>query len=111
MITALYKGDSVNLRSTLGVPISGWKFRAEIWDETGNFVKKATLNSGGADDQLKITNATIGEFVVYIKAGDTTPFDDTANYEVEAETSTGEIYTVVRDGIMFESEKIDWVNP
>lgn len=111
MITELYKGDAINLRSTLGIPISGWKIRAEIWDSTGHFIKKATANSGGSDAEIQITNATTGVIVIYINTGETAAFDDTANYEVEAETLTGQVYTVVRDGIMFDPEKIDWTTP
>ena len=111
MITGLIKGDSIELEITANVDITGWKLRAEFYDDSANSVKLATSNSGGSDDQIEVTDASNGVFLVKVDAGDTTNFDDNAKIEIEREDSGGKILTIYQDDIEFGTEKITWSTP
>jgi len=62
----LVKGDSFGLEGNLDVAITDWKIRCEIYDECGLCIKLATENTGGSDEQIKITDGTNGVFVINV---------------------------------------------
>ncbi len=105
------KGDSVNFDCEIELDLSGYKIRAELYDNKDTSIQKATLNSGGADDQILITDATNGLFVIYIDAGETTSIKSEAWLEIEIESSTGIITTVFQSKLDFSKEKITWSVP
>jgi len=111
MIDNLIKGDSVLFECKSGEDMTDWKIRAELWDADSIDIKKATTNSGGSTDQIEITDAIGGVFLIKIDAGETTDISDQANLEIEVETNEGKIYTVFKSIIKFTNEKIKWQNP
>ncbi len=111
MIEGLIKGDSITFECNIDEDITDWKIRAELWDDGSVDIKKATVNSGGSDAQIEITNATDGVFLIKIDKGETTNIVDQANLEIEMETNEGRIYTVFQSIIKFTSEKITWDTP
>lgn len=111
MIEGLIKGDTITLECKLGENMTGWKVRAELWDSGTVDIKKATANSGGADAQIEITDATGGVFLIKIDKGQTTDIEDQANLEIECETQEGKVYTVLKSIVKFNSQKITWTTP
>lgn len=111
MITGIVKGDNIELEITANVDITGWKIRCEIYDDSDNAVKLATANSGGSDDQIEITDASDGVFLIKVDAGETTNFDDNAHIEIEREDADEKILTIYQDDIEFKKEQITWTTP
>jgi len=113
MITNIYVGDSIEFEANAGEDISGWKIRCEIYDNKKHSIKKATTNSGGNDNQIKITKPSLGQFSIYINAGETANFDtiNNTNIEIEVELPNGKLYTIKKDKIKFESSQIQWKTP
>lgn len=106
----IIKGDNIEFECDLGEIITSWKIRAEFYDTTHS-IKKATVNvTGGADEQIKITNATTGLFSVYINAGETTDFNRESNMEIEVEDTTGKKWTVGQYKIELLPERIKWTD-
>lgn len=111
-ITDIVKGDTFSLEGDLDTAITGWKLRCEIYDECGQCIKLATANSGGSNDQIEITNASDGLFTIKVAKDLTACFADKSFIEIEGETSSGEIYTILPKGeILFLNQKIDWTTP
>lgn len=110
MIENIIRGDTVELQGSSPENITDFKIRCEIWDENTS-LKKATVNTGGADIQILITDAVNGLFSIYILAGETADLDEFSNIEIEFETPIGEKYTVYRDQIKFLEERITWTEP
>lgn len=113
---SLKKGDSSTLEWTIDTSITGWKIRVEIWDDCKSSLKLATLNSGGSDDQVKITDASGGKFNVYIPKDATKNFADDAHIEIEVETTNTvagepEILTLIQADIKFLKQRITWTSP
>ena len=111
MIEGLIKGDSITFECNVDEDITDWKIRAELWDDGSVDIKKATVNSGGSDAQIEITNATDGVFLIKIDKGETTNIVDQASIEIEMETNEGRIYTVFQSIVKFIDEKINWDTP
>lgn len=111
MIEGLIKGDSITFECKINETITDWKIRAELWDSGIVDIKKATVNSGGSLNQIEITDATGGVFLVKIDAGETTDITDQANLEIEVENTEGKIYTVFKSIVKFNDEKIKWATP
>ena len=113
MLDGLIKGDTIYFEVKADEDITDWKIRAELWDSGSVDIKKATTNSGGADSQIEVTDATDGVFLIKIEKGETTSILDEANLEIECETndSPTKIYTVYRAIIKFTTEKIIWTTP
>lgn len=109
----IIKGDTINLECTLDKDITNWKIRCQIDDEAGQCIKLATANSGGADDQIKITDASNGVFLIQVAKGQTTDFCDKGGIEIEVENTNTptEKFTVLKGQLEFESEKITWETP
>lgn len=105
------KGDSIELEITANVNITGWKLRCEIYDNAGSSVQLATVNSGGNNDQIEITNATDGVFLVKVAKGLTNNFENEAFIEIEKEDATGKVLTIYQGDIFFKDQKINWENP
>lgn len=105
------KGDSLSFECEIELDLTGYKIRAELYDNKGVSIQKATLNSGGADDQILVTDATNGLFTIYVDAGETTNIKSEAWLEIEVESSTGIITTVFQQYLDFSKEKITWSVP
>lgn len=110
------KGDSFTLLIKVNDNITDWKIRCEIYDCAKHKIELATLNSGGSDDQIFITDVVNGKFSVYIPSGLTTDFEDNAKIELEADTGAivggvSEILTIFQDEILFNNQKITWISP
>lgn len=107
----LVKGDTIELEFTADIDITGYKIRCEIYDNEGQSIKLATLNSGGADTQILITDATNGVFDIMAAKALSTDFEDASFIEIEFEDTTGKVYTIYQGNIIFKSEKITWTTP
>ncbi len=113
-IKAQVKGDSFQIEGTLGdSDITDWKLRCEIFDDCGLCIKLATLNSGGANNQIEITDASNGVFIITVAKNLTTNFDKNSFIEIEAETddSPTKIFTINQGKITFLDEEITWTDP
>lgn len=111
MINELVKGDATCFTATVGVDVTGWKFRCEIWDESDNSIKKASTAAGGSDAEIKVITIATGEIEVYITSGETSNFDEVANIEIEGETDLGDKYTVLQDALVLSEKRISWSTP
>lgn len=109
----IVKGDTILLEGTLGEDITGWKIRCEIFDDCSNNIKLATENSGGADNQIEITDAVNGVFLITVAKNLTTCFADKSFIEIEMETTDNptQIFTVQQGEIDFTNEQITWTDP
>ena len=110
MIDVLFRGDTIEFECDVGENISGWKIRAELYGKDFS-IKKATSNSGGSDNQIKITDALNGKFVICFGKDETKNCSGVATLEIEMETPEGKIYTVYQGKFKFEEAKIDWLTP
>lgn len=118
MIDGIIKGDSVEFECKINENVANWKIRCEIWDKSIS-IKKATSNTGGSDDQIEITDALNGVFLIKLDKGETKDIGEVlrggnkylANIEIEVETPDGKVYTVYRDKIAFIKERITWTTP
>jgi hypothetical protein len=107
----LIKGDSIELEITANTDITGWKIRYEFYDKEGNSVQGATSNSGGSDDQVEITDASNGVFLVKVAKNLTTEFENQAFLEIEREDTNEKIKTIFQGDIEFKDEQITWETP
>lgn len=110
------KGDTIQFEVTADENITGWKIRAELYDEENNNIQLATANSGGSDDQIEVTDAANGVFIIKVPSGETTNMEDLANLEIEVDTGNtvggqSEIITIYQGQISLSDEKITWTSP
>lgn len=105
------KGDNINLEADLDQDINNWKLRCEIYDDCGHCIKLANTASGGSDEQIEITNATEGKFIIKVEKNKTTCFDDKSFIEIEGETPEEQIHTIHQGDINFKKERITWEAP
>lgn len=110
-ITDIVKGDTFSLEGDLDTDMTDWKVRCEIYDECGQCIKLATVNSGGSDEQINITNASEGLFIINVAKDLTTCFADRSFIEIEGETSDSKIFTIHQGEINFLPERITWDTP
>ena len=106
MLEDIYKGDSIEFECTADENITDYKIKCAVWDKAV-LISKATANAGGADTQIKITNAVTGIFSVYIIKGETASMERISQIEIEMETPGGKSYTVYREYINFQDSKIN----
>ncbi len=110
-ISDIAKSDTINLEADLNTNMTGWKVRCEIYDDSGNCIRLATANTGGADTQIEITDAPNGIFLIKVLKTLTKCFDNKSFIEIEVETNIDEVHTVHQGEIQFKKERIDWVTP
>lgn len=114
VIEGIIKGDSIEFELTLGFDITGYKIRAEIYDDCNHSIQLANDLSGGDDTQIEVTDATNGIFLVKVEKGKTDCFADTSNFELEIEDTTGKLTTVLcgdQNQIQFCRQQITWDQP
>lgn len=109
----IVKGDTILFEGTLSEDITDWKIRCEIYDSCSNSIKLATENSGGADNQILITDALNGVFLITVAKNLTTCFEDKSRIEIEMETTDNptQLFTVQQGEIDFKDQKITWTDP
>ena len=110
-ISGIPRGDNINLEATFDGNITNWKIRCEIYDDCGNCIKLATANSGGSNDQIEITDAVNGVFIIKVAKNQTTKFDNKSFIEIEMESDTGEVNTPHQGELNFKDERITWETP
>ncbi len=110
-ISNIAKSDTINLEADLNTNMTGWKVRCEIYDDSGHCIRLATANTGGSDNQIEITDAPNGIFLIKVLKTLTKCFDDRSFIEIEVETDTDEVHTVHQGEIQFKKERIDWITP
>jgi hypothetical protein len=112
----VYKGDAFQINGVVTdsgsspIDCTGWSIRCEIYDETTSLKKGDATVTGGASTQAEWTDASSGEFSVYVSSGDTTSFSTSANIEIEVETDSGNKYTIYQNTINFTSTRINWTS-
>ena len=108
------RGDSIEFEITFDLDLTGYKIRAELYDNSNHCIKIATANvDGGSDSQILITDESNGEFTIFIDNGLTNCFDKNSFMEVEIESATGKITTVMPGAnteVRFKPQKIDWTS-
>lgn len=93
------------------VDMTGYKVLAQFGDRTDDAkkIKKASFNViGGADTQIRITDAPNGRFEVYINTGETLKFSKNAYIEVAIFTDGNNKDTIYYNEITLREPKIDW---
>lgn len=105
------KGDAIELEITANTDITGWKIRAEFYDNDGNSVQLATANTGGSDSQISIDDVSNGVFTIICDSDETTDFNDDAFLEIEREDANGKKLTIFKSSITMIKEKITWETP
>lgn len=115
IIEGIIKGDSIDFQITLDVNLTNYKIRAELFDNESHCIRLATSNiTGGADTQILVTEAVNGQFTIFVLKTLTACFDDDSFLEVEIESSTGKVTTVMSGEctqVKFKRQKIDWETP
>jgi hypothetical protein len=114
-----YQDDSIELEFQLFKN----KTNKEAWDLTnykirfqlGNgktIIKKSTANvNGGSDDEIQITDAVNGGFVVMIDTEETKDLEPTYyEFAIQIESPEGKKITVITDTIKILKRIIDWEN-
>lgn len=105
------RGDSIELEITANIDITNWKIRCEFFDGCNNSIKLATANSGGSNDEIEVTDAANGVFLVKVDKDLTTSFDDNSFIEIERETADEKLNTIYQASVLFKNEQITWTDP
>jgi hypothetical protein len=105
------KGDTIELEITANTDITEWKIRCELYDNEGNSIKLATLNSGGGNSQIEVTDATNGVFIITVAKDLTDNFNNKSFIEIEREDANEKVLTIYRNEIEFQDEQITWTTP
>ena len=112
-----FRGDAANLDCTIkNKDITGWEIRVEVWDNSTtsgiagvNFFRKATANvTGGAGNQVSITDGVKGKFTVFISSGDTTNLGKDISIEIQMTDLDNHDFTVLKDSIILKDQRIQW---
>lgn len=90
----IYRSDSIDIDCQLNLNLSNYKIRAELFDQYHSNIYYATVNAGGSDTQIKVTNSTKGQFTIYIAKNTTTLFHLVSYLEIEIEDTNGKVQTV-----------------
>ncbi|MHA2013382.1 MAG: hypothetical protein ACTSWG_13510, partial [Candidatus Helarchaeota archaeon] len=104
-------GDTFTLDGKIDTNLTNYKIRCEIHDKDGHSVQLATENSGGSDSQIEIFNAANGEFIIICAKDLTDSFNEEAIIEIEIENSSGQVRTIFKENIIFNSEDLTWTEP
>jgi len=115
-----YTDDSIELlfvlytdkRNDVYWDLTGAKIRFQLVDTTVE-IKKATANvTGGGDDQILITDATSGTFIVMITGEESGALPAPQDYEfqLQIEKSDGKKYTLPLDCFRLLPTLIDWTD-
>lgn len=83
------KGDTHTFEVTVSVDITGWEIRARLYDDTCNAILVKNTAAGGSDDEIEITDAVEGIFLIKITKGLTTNFSDKGFLEIEIHNADG----------------------
>jgi len=104
----IFRGDSVTIDAKVDNNITGFKIRAEIFDNNGNSIKLANSASGGSDTEIEMVNPSIGEFSIYITKDTTDSFNLNSKIEIELVNTDDKVVTIYRGNLKFEEEQINW---
>jgi len=108
-IVDVFTGDNLVFICKVNVDITDCEIRAELWDDLGEYVRKATSNvEGGGSDQIEIIDLTAGRFKVHIAQGETTDFSRDARLQIKLTTSDLKEHTIAEHRLTFQTRKIDW---
>ena len=113
-IKGITKGDTIRFQFTVKENITGWKLRAELYDDCGHSIKRANTASGGSDSQIIVDDVTNGIFTVIIPMDETTLFDEESHLEIEIVDSNNEKYTMLNGNdtvVDLKTQKIKWTTP
>lgn len=117
-ISGVVRGDTINLECNIelssGQSLNDWKIRCEIYDTKGHCIQLATSNSGGSSDQIEITDASNGDFLIKVTKELTECFEKKSNIEIEVENEDEEVFTPIpgeENFIIFTKQKITWETP
>lgn len=107
------KGDTINFEACIHSDITGWKIRAELYDDSNNSIRLANDLSGGDVTQIEVifTSADKSRFLIKVEKGLTTTFDDSAFLEIEVETDDMELFTVMKAELCLTKQRIEWETP
>lgn len=100
----LFRGDSIDFECELNLDLTGYKIRAELFDQYCRSIKLATLNAGGSDSEIEVTDDSEGLFTIYIEKDTTNCFHLVSFLEIEIEAPSGKVYTVYFAKISFEDD-------
>lgn len=112
-----FRGDAADLLCEIkSEDITGWKIRAEIWDNSTTsgiagvtYFRKASSNvSGGSDNQALITDGPNGLFTIFILSGDTTNLGKDVQIEIQVTDTNDNNFTVLKDSINLKPQRITW---
>lgn len=115
-----FRGDAFNITGKIkNKDITAWEIRTEIWDNNAspsgvlgiNFIRKATANvTGGAGNQVLITDGPNGLFTIFISSGDTTDLGKDVQIEIQLTDTDGHNFTILKDSIDLKKQQISWIN-
>jgi len=108
-----FKSDSMDINIDLGLDITGYQIRAEIWDNQTpvNSIKKANnAVTGGDSTQIEVSNAVTGSFIIHILANETLPLEGDIKVEIEVTKPSGFKETVYSNHLQLLEKRITWVN-
>ena len=95
----------------MSLNLTNYQIRAEVFDISGRSLKLATANSGGADSQIKITDAAHGKFTVALPADTMYYWNDQAWIEIQMQDPTGHKFTLDKEYLHWAYRKINWNTP
>ncbi len=111
-IKDIVKGDSITFECLLGENMTDWKIRCEIYDNKKS-IKLATVNSGGSNADIEITDVIKGIFIINVQKDATEDFNNQSFIEIVVETcdDVPKQYTVYKNDIEFVTQKVKWEIP
>lgn len=108
-------GKTIIFQVTYNQDLTGYKVRAELYDDFGASVQLATANSGGSNSQISFTvSSGITTITITVANDETDSFEGTAHLEIEIENVSGQIFSLLSgktNQINMLEQKINWSTP
>lgn len=102
--------DTIILNGTINTDLTNYKIRCSIKDASDNEVKLATSNSGGADSEINVTDATNGTIIITCAKDLTASFDKISYITIEVENASGQVKTLMMEQIIFDNDRLTWTD-
>jgi len=97
----LFRGDSLDIECQVNVNLTNYKIHAELFDRFSSSILLNTANNGGSVNEISITTAADGTFVLHVAKNLTDLFHLVSYLEISLIDSSNKEQTIWFDLIKF----------
>jgi hypothetical protein len=98
----IFRSNSIDFECQTSVNLTTYKIHAELFDRFSSSIELDTANNGGSVDEISITSASEGTFILHIAKDLTDLFHLVSYLEITLIDATGKEQTIWFDAIKFE---------